>query len=156
HRAVHCADAARHPVPLSVDRLGYQALGCPARSRRRQAGRGCGPRRSGGAEGGPRLVRDQGQHRHAYRAIAGDRRTDRIPFGYRADAHPRELMTAAGSRAQGEGTRMIAKDSSKLAERSPVQAREASRFSPVTFTNALIEEWLRTGERADIMEEYFG
>ncbi len=31
-----------------------------------------------------------------------------------------------------------------------------SRYSPLTFTNTLIEEWLRTGERPDIMEQYFG
>jgi pimeloyl-ACP methyl ester carboxylesterase len=34
--------------------------------------------------------------------------------------------------------------------------RETFRYSPSAFTNGLIEEWLRTGERSDIMEQYFG
>jgi pimeloyl-ACP methyl ester carboxylesterase len=35
-------------------------------------------------------------------------------------------------------------------------ARESIRYSPSAFSNRLIEEWLRTGERPDIMEQYFG
>ena len=37
-----------------------------------------------------------------------------------------------------------------------MQSRETNRYSPLAFSNALIEEWLRTGERPDIMEQYFG
>jgi pimeloyl-ACP methyl ester carboxylesterase len=37
-----------------------------------------------------------------------------------------------------------------------LDACRSVRCSPSAFANGLIEEWLRTGERPDIMEQYFG